>query len=226
MVRTTEGPHDLFSALIRGADDMEDETSMDFTQCSPSQLPTFPAEGEEKEEATCGGSSDDDARLNERVLSALQTLLRCPICSRLLLHDPAVVDTCGHAFCYDCINVGIEKGCFPISLPAAAQGRRQNTEGDAEKPAGDEAEREESVVSREGSSQRKEEGMAAHDPAKDSRSRREKERRAQPKQRRRKFTCPLCLGPVHKWNLVRVRFIRDLVMEFVSHAAIAETLPA
>ncbi|ESL11101.1 hypothetical protein TRSC58_01158 [Trypanosoma rangeli SC58] len=58
-------------------------------------------------------------------------------------------------------------------------------------------------------------------PARPGRS----QRRRQPRKRRLKFTCPVCLGPAHKWNLVRVRFFSDLVTEALGHPTLAKALP-
>eukprot|EP00758_Cryptobia_borreli_P011373 Tbor_TRINITY_DN5649_c0_g3::TRINITY_DN5649_c0_g3_i2::g.8369::m.8369 len=41
-------------------------------------------------------------------LLELQKLITCPLCSQLM-DDPATL-TCGHLFCYKCINSGIEYG--------------------------------------------------------------------------------------------------------------------
>ncbi|EAN93200.1 hypothetical protein C3747_62g172 [Trypanosoma cruzi] len=187
---TCRGLYDPFIDPIRGIESIENSGAMELTQCSLSQLPDLVGATEQLE-------SDE---LNTHVVSTVRELLCCPICHRPLVHDPAVVDTCGHAFCYDCINLGIENGCVPVA--STVQVEDKEDEGRKEK-------NELSVVSEKD-----------HHTCLSRHGRKQPRRRT--RQRRRKFTCPVCLGPAHKWNLVRVRFIQDVVTEFLSHAALAE----
>lgn len=52
----------------------------------------------------------------EKIPGRIKLLLTCPMCLKLF-KDPALISSCQHVFCYDCINEGIESGCVPCSLP-------------------------------------------------------------------------------------------------------------
>ncbi|RNF26803.1 conserved RING finger protein [Trypanosoma conorhini] len=193
---TVEGPHDPFVAPSGALRVNVHGATAELTQCSPSQLPDLLGVTEQL----------DTAELNGRVVAALRELLCCPICHRLLLHDPAVVDTCGHVFCYSCINLGIENGCLPVASAERVEAAEEEVQvcgSDDHHPTGLR-------------------GATAADPRLRCPSR---PGRRRPRRRRRKFTCPVCLGPAHKWNLVRVRFFSDLVTEALSHATLAAALP-
>ncbi|RNF02833.1 conserved RING finger protein [Trypanosoma rangeli] len=207
---TVGGTHDPFIAPSGVWELKVNGEAAEPTQCSPSQLPDLLRDREEL----------DGGELNTRVVAALRELLCCPICHRLLLHDPAVVDTCGHVFCYKCINLGIENGCLPVAAVAQAEEERSD-EVEEVHFCGESDHRLAGVQRGDAAG----EAMVADPrtrPARPGRS----QRRRQPRKRRLKFTCPVCLGPAHKWNLVRVRFFSDLVTEALSHPTLAKALPA
>ncbi|KEG10177.1 conserved RING finger protein [Trypanosoma grayi] len=208
---TVRGTHDVSSTAGREADSHNDSASIGFTQFSPSQLPTL----------LCGVEETDGGVLSGRVLSELRRLLCCPMCRRALVHNPAVVDTCGHAFCYDCINLGLENGCLPVATEEEEEQQQEQMEGKAEAHVEElhcNAESEGNAVGDRSS--RKRCAAAAVGVA----GGRQQQRRRQQRRRKLKFTCPVCLGPAHKWNLVRVPLFREVVVEAMKHATLAEAL--
>nr|CCC93554.1 unnamed protein product [Trypanosoma congolense IL3000] len=140
---------------------------------------------------------EDEHMLNERITVVLRQCLLCPMCQRPLENNPTVVDTCGHAFCYHCIHHGVEHGCYPLTVSTeedmqlSEEGNSVNCSDSSTKgttsPGG----------GRKG-------GKSI--PVKAAKSREKKLRKIQ-------FQCPVCRVPAHKWNLVRVPLLRELVAE-------------
>ncbi|KAH8607950.1 RING type zinc finger Zinc finger C3HC4 type (RING finger) [Trypanosoma vivax] len=152
----------------------------------------------------------DEAVLNERVLSQLQELLRCPMCGEALLHDPTAIDTCGHTFCYECINNGVGYGYYPVS---------SNLE-EEEKPQDPDTKQEPGTTDGGGSGNAR--ANSNRRGKKDSSLTPGKGKEKRP--RKMMFSCPVCLVPAHKWNLVRVPLISDVVIEAMSKETLREAL--
>ncbi|KAG5467180.1 hypothetical protein CUR178_00821 [Leishmania enriettii] len=159
----------------------------------------------------------------------LKLSLTCALCGCLLRRHPAAIETCGHCFCYDCINDALENGCTPLMLEwpwctlekevgaaevrwaaasvASTSGtslRRRavaETLGWAAQVTGE---------SSDGHAHRDEVQVPTHPGTRTKLSRCEPPSRQRRKPRKVRHLCPLCLGPAFKWMLVPLQPLADL----------------
>ncbi|CBZ30617.1 conserved RING finger protein [Leishmania mexicana MHOM/GT/2001/U1103] len=159
----------------------------------------------------------------------LKLSLTCALCGRLLRHQPAAIETCGHCFCYECINNALENGCAPrmIEWPwctlekevGAAEARwaaatvvstpakslRHSTA--AGTPGGAPHATEETA---DGHHDCDEVQVATPLGPRAARSIDAQPSRQPRKLRKVRQMCPLCLGPAFKWMLVSLHPLADL----------------
>ncbi|KPI86343.1 RING finger protein conserved [Leptomonas seymouri] len=174
--------------------------------------------------------------------------LTCALCGRLLRHHPAAIETCGHCFCYSCINTAVEDGCLPLAqqwpwsrlsseVEAAAARWTAATAATHVKETGEDthgvlgpsdAKRPErrgdnsvgKAVVTEVSPMRK----ITNPPATAA------TRTGVPPHRPRatrkvRQRCPLCLGPAFKWMLVSVPAVAELCTQLsTAYPALEDTL--
>ncbi|KAK7194687.1 RING finger protein [Novymonas esmeraldas] len=145
----------------------------------------------------------------------LKLSLTCALCGRLLRDNPAAVETCGHCFCYDCINTALEDGCPPLAMVWPWSTLSEEV-GAAE--------------------ERLTASTTAHVTAEDadvvhlSSSSAPRTTASLPPQRWRKSRkvrqlCPLCLGPAFKWMLVSLPSLAELCAALhVAYPELEETL--
>ncbi|CCW72288.1 unnamed protein product [Phytomonas sp. Hart1] len=125
--------------------------------------------------------------MNHEVLERLKVVLTCPLCGNLLRSDPAIISTCGHCYCFTCINRAIEYGSPPLTttwlwrkyLPSYINKNNEN-----EKESFTECNRN------------------------DGNQKNSKKRKRAPK--KVSFCCPLCLIPAFKSMLIRIPLMREL----------------
>ncbi|KPA85933.1 RING finger protein conserved [Leptomonas pyrrhocoris] len=174
--------------------------------------------------------------------------LTCALCGRLLRHQPAVIETCGHCFCYDCVNTAVEDGCVPLvqqwpwsrlsgeveaaaaRWAAATAAKREEesvqeprtavTTSDTKSPGRSGGNEEDDVVVTAVTPTRAgpPSPFAAANAVEAPPSRPRKLRKVRQK-------CPLCLGPAFKWMLVTVPSVAELCTQLsVAYPALEEVL--
>ena len=171
--------------------------------------------------------------------------LTCALCGRLLRHQPAAIETCGHCFCYECINTAVEDGCVPVvkewpwsrlaeeveagaarwaastsTAPQATDTGRTAHDSASPRPPAKTEDAEKCVVVRAVTPSRVRPStcLAATNGA-----------TAQPdpfrKPRKIRQKCPLCMGPAFKWLLVSVPPVAELCTQLsLAYPALEETL--
>ncbi|CAG9582417.1 conserved RING finger protein [Leishmania major strain Friedlin] len=159
----------------------------------------------------------------------LKLSLTCALCGRLLRHQPAAIETCGHCFCYECINTALENGCAPRTIEwpwctlekevgaaevrwaaatvvsTSAKSLRASTA--AATPGGAPQATEETA---DGQHDCDEVQVAAPLESRAARSTDAQPPRQPRKLRKVHQMCPLCLGPAFKWMLVPLQPLADL----------------
>ncbi|TPP46472.1 hypothetical protein CGC20_0650 [Leishmania donovani] len=159
----------------------------------------------------------------------LKLSLTCALCGRLLRHQPAAIETCGHCFCYECINNALENGCAPrmIEWPwctlekevgaaevrwaaatvvsTSAKSLRASTA--ATTPGGAPQATEETADRHHDCDEVQ---VAVPLGSRAARSTDAQSSRQPRKWRKVRQMCPLCLGPAFKWMLVPLQPLADL----------------
>ncbi|KAG5492485.1 hypothetical protein JKF63_01063 [Porcisia hertigi] len=210
------------------------------------QLPLPTAEATESVASTVPSSAVSSAAKPPKETATLSThdcvllklSLTCAICGRLLRHQPAAIETCGHCFCYNCINVALENGCAPLTaewpwctlaeVVGAAQVRWAAATGEpASAKSGCTTATDPPGVSMHATGETTDEHhnldevQAAAAPAlRAALSTTVLPSRQPRKMRKLRQVCPLCLGPAFKWMLVPLPTIADLCTAL--HAAYPE----
>ncbi|GET92574.1 ring finger protein, conserved [Leishmania tarentolae] len=159
----------------------------------------------------------------------LKLSLTCALCGRLLRHRPAAIETCGHCFCYACINNALENGCVPrrTEWPWSTLEKEVNTaelrwSAATVVPTSEKSSRGSTAAATPGSApQANEETADGHPNCHEVQletplgPRVARPMDAQPSRHPRKLRkvrqmCPLCLGPAFKWMLVPLQRLADL----------------
>ncbi|CAM43282.1 conserved RING finger protein [Leishmania braziliensis MHOM/BR/75/M2904] len=159
----------------------------------------------------------------------LKLSLTCALCSRLLRYQPAAIETCGHCFCYDCINKALENGCAPLMIEwpwctlekevGAAEVRwaaatvasisaKSLCHSTAAETPGDTPQATEETA--DGHSNHDEVQVVASPGPRATPSNVAPPSRQPRKTRKVRQVCPLCLGPAFKWMLVPLQPLADL----------------
>ncbi|KAG5466650.1 hypothetical protein LSCM1_00819 [Leishmania martiniquensis] len=171
----------------------------------------------------------DAVNLSLRDCVLLKLSLTCAICGGLLRRRPAAIETCGHCFCYDCINDALEKGCTPrmVEWPwctlekevGAAEVRWASAT--AASASAESLHRRTLVETPGGAAQitaefpggptDRDEVQAAAPPGPPTALSSTAPQSGQPRTSRKvRQVCPLCLGPAFKWMLVSLQPLADL----------------